>query len=622
MRRARIWRSSRARNALTASCAVAGLALILAACGPVGSGSSSVGTTPVSGGVATYATIPGFPANYIFPFSAGANFTATNSDDLQYLMYRPLYWFGDQGKPYLNQQLSLAYPPVYNGHRVTIKLKSNYKWSTGQPVTAQNVMMWINMMLAEDGKGNWGAYIPGDFPDDVTGIHAVGTNKVEMTIKGAFSEDWFSYNELSQITPMPPNWDVTGPNQPSHCDTNVPDCVAVYNYLSKNAGKPSTWTSPLWSVVDGPWHVVAADNSDNVTLAFNTNYGGPVAPHHISKFRLAPFTSEQAEFNVLEDPPNGQKIDVGYLPTVDAPVPPAGSSVGANPVSLPNYKLSVVYPWQINYFPYNFKDPTAGPIFSQLYFREAFQSLTDQEGVINGPMHGYGKVTTGPVGNWPVTNYLADSQRQGLDPWALNPAHASGLLQSHGWRKNGAGIDVCVSPGTGKSNCGPGVRAGAELKFNFIYATGLDYMESGVKELVSNASLAGIKINAIPEDAGSVIGAVFGGTGSWQLAEWGGWTYDPDYLPTGEVLFGGSSVNNGGHYNNKTNNNLIQKTLTAKTNSQFLAAIHTWDNWLAAQLPVVYTPDAPTLLETANNLVIGQQDPTLLITPEDWYYVK
>ncbi len=47
-----------------------------------------------------------------------------------------------------------------------------------------------------------------------------------------------------------------------------------------------------------------------------------------------------------------------------------------------------------------------GAIFSQLYFRQVFQELVDQEGVINGPLHGYGKPNFGPVSCYPVTKFL------------------------------------------------------------------------------------------------------------------------------------------------------------------------------------------------------------------------
>ena len=87
-------------------------------------------------------------------------------------MYRPLYWFGQNGQPVVNNSLSLANQPTVSGQTLTITLK-HYMWSNGTPVTAQDVMFWLNMELAE--PANYGAYT--GFPANMTNIHAVGTNR-------------------------------------------------------------------------------------------------------------------------------------------------------------------------------------------------------------------------------------------------------------------------------------------------------------------------------------------------------------------------------------------------------------------------------------------------------------
>ena len=51
------------------------------------------------------------------------------------------------GQPTVNNSLSLANPPMFNGDKVTITLK-HYMWSNGTQVTAQDVMFWLNMVLA------------------------------------------------------------------------------------------------------------------------------------------------------------------------------------------------------------------------------------------------------------------------------------------------------------------------------------------------------------------------------------------------------------------------------------------------------------------------------------------
>ena len=154
--------------------------LVAASCGLAAQ--KKTGNTPTSGGTATYALQANATIDYIFPFTPGQYFTVVNTDNLQYLLYRPLYWFGDQGQPYLNPGLSLAEPPQYSGQTVTIKLKQGYRWSNNEPVTAQDVLFWMHMMKEvvkhSSSTVNWGGYVPGDFPDNVTNIQAHGQDVV------------------------------------------------------------------------------------------------------------------------------------------------------------------------------------------------------------------------------------------------------------------------------------------------------------------------------------------------------------------------------------------------------------------------------------------------------------
>ena len=72
---------------------VAALALVAAGCSGSSSSTSS-GATPVQGGTATWAEPPSSTPTYIFPYMNSANISNLNLFDFQYLMYRPLYWFG------------------------------------------------------------------------------------------------------------------------------------------------------------------------------------------------------------------------------------------------------------------------------------------------------------------------------------------------------------------------------------------------------------------------------------------------------------------------------------------------------------------------------------------------
>jgi peptide/nickel transport system substrate-binding protein len=387
---------------------VIALALAAAGCSSSGSGKSSTssGSTPVSGGTAIMAEAPENAPSYIFPYMASAVVSNVNLFDFQYLMYRPLYWFGTGSQPTVNNSLSLANPPTVSGKTVTITLK-HYMWSNGTPVTAQDVEFWLNMELAE--PDNFFGYT--GFPSNVSNIKAVSPTELTMTMDKAYSPTWFQYNELSQVTPMPAAWDRTA-SGPSSCDTTVKDCAAVWTYLTGQAKNLAGYaTSPLWGVVDGPWRLSQFNASGFVVMVPNKSYSGPVKPK-LAAFEQLPFTTDAAEYDVLRSP-TSSKIDVGYLPDQDAPAIPSGQAVGANPLS--GYTLAPVYPWGIDYYALNFQSTVSdhAAIFKQLYFRQAMADLMNQEAIIKGPLRGYGTLTVGPVGSTPPTSFLSAQGQSG-----------------------------------------------------------------------------------------------------------------------------------------------------------------------------------------------------------------
>jgi peptide/nickel transport system substrate-binding protein len=609
-----------ARRILVAGGALA-LAVTAAACGSSGSsGGSTSGGTKVAGGTATWALPPSTLPNYIFPFTSSTYFSVVNAENFQYLMYRPLYWFGNGSSPTLNTSLSLADAPVYNGTKVTITLK-DYKWSNGTAVTAQDVLFWIHMLQAV-GSTNWGAFVPGGFPTNVSDVKAVSSTELTMTMNKAYNPTWFTYNELSQITPMPKAWDKTASGT-SDCTDNVSDCAKVYSYLdSQSKALASYATSPLWSIVDGPWKLSSFNADGNSTFVPNKSYSGPVKPT-LAQFKEVPFTTEAAQYNVLQAGAAGgsQKIDVGYLPTTDAPTRPANATVGTNPLS--GYTLSPQYLWSINYFPLNYQSTTGNaPVLKQLYFRQALQYLMNQKAVIDGPLKGYGLFTVGPVGTYLATSYLSSKGKSG-DPYPYNLAKAKELLSSHGWKVTPNGVTTCETP----SRCGSGIKAGHQLKFNLPYRTGTNWIESEMTQLQSNASLVGIKLNLEPKPFNQVTAIAAGNcvvakiSCAWDMGNWGGgWAFVPDYYPSGETLFlSGSGANSGG-YTDATNDSQINTTLTSSS----LNALDTWQDYLAQQVPVIWQPNGVyELSEIASNLGgVTPQSTTDNLNPENWYFTK
>jgi peptide/nickel transport system substrate-binding protein len=601
----------RLRRLLSAASGIAAGALLIAACsgGSGNSGTSGKSGTPVSGGVATFALQPSVVPDWIFPFIDSAHSSIDNRNQFEYLMYRPLYWFGQNGQPVLNDALSLADPPVYGngGKTVTITLK-NYRWSNGEAVTAQDVAFWLNMLTAE--KQNWAYYVPGGLPDNLSGYKIVSQSTITLSLKSSYSPDYFTANELSQITPLPMAWDKTSASTAGSCATMVSSCPAVWQYLYSQAKQVSTYTtSPLWQVVDGPWHLAGYQTTGYSAFKPNPKYSGPVKPE-LSEFIEEPFTTESAELNVLR---SGQ-ISVGYLPVTDISQEQVIAGSG--------YSLS---PWLdagINYFPENFNNPAAGPIFRQLYFRQALQRLVNQPEYISKAWQGYATPTYGPVPVDPPNPYIDSYEK--ANPYPFSVSAARQLLAGHGWTVRPNGVTTCTSPGTGPSGCGAGIAAGAKLSFSLLYASGITALSQEMQALQSTASQVGIVLNLSQAPFDQVISESVPCKPSqpscgWQLDNWGGgWSYSMDHFPNGDLIFGTGAGDNFGSYSSAEADSLITGT------DHEPGTLPADENYLSANLPAVFMPKADYQLTEVQNKLQGvtPQEPTFNITPESWYLTK
>lgn len=602
-------------------------ALTLAACGnsgnntpTAGGGAPSASGTPIKGGTVTVAEPPAVTPNWIFPFSSLAYFSVANISDFQQPMYRPLYWFGGENlKPTLDPGLSLATPAKYasNGKSVTVSLKP-WKWSNGESINADDVMFWMNMMKAE--KANWAGYVPGAFPDNVTKVTKVNNSTVKFTLNGTYSNYWFTYNELSQITPMPMAWDVTSTGAKAGsggCHTSQSKCKAVYNFLvSQSKNLKSYATSKIWSVVDGPWKLGSFSSDGHYSFVPNKSYSGSPKPK-LDEVKFLPFTTDSAEYNVLKT----GGVDVGYIPSQDLPQKPAGSAVPAtNPVGS-GYNLSPVYGWEVNYFVVNFNNPTLGPAFNQLYVRQALQQTLDQPVDVAKADKGYGYPNWNPVPVKPPNKFISPQSK--TTPYPFSVSKAKSLLTSHGWTMQN-GVMTCTKPGSGPSNCGSGVKSGTKLSIAYHYASGSQSLDQQMQQYKSDAAKAGIQLNLKAEPFDSVIGESVpckptAKTCNWQISNWGGgWIYAPDYYPSGEDLFATGAGSNSGSYSNPKMDALIKAT----EQQNGLQPLYNYENYTSQQLPVIFQSLSYSIAATSTHVGGVVNNPLLTLLPEYWYKTK
>ena len=588
---------------------------------------------------ATYAEQPGARPDFIFPLMSTRYFGPTNGVDFQYLMYRPLYWFGSAASPTLDPRRSLADPPVFSKNNTVVRIDLRpFRWSNGESVTTRDVLFWLNLLHAE--KANWAPYSIGSdtIPDNIAGATVNSATELTLTLTTSYNRFWYANSQLSQVIPLPVAWDKTSLSAGSgsgNCSaaaygTDDSACAAVYTFLANQAGYdpnnpsgPNTAlagyaTNPLWQVVDGPWRLTQIDAGGHVTMKANPSYGGP-RPGNVGRFVEVPFDSAGAEQQALS---NGQ-LTYGYLP-LDA----VGASTtnpqraGPNNGDLGSYVLAPLVPWALSYFPYNFNSTGdggwAGLLFQQLYLRQAMQLLVDQPGIVAQVAHGYGVPTNGPVPLVPANPYASANATTG--PYPYDPGRAVALLSAHGWRPGDGGVETCRRPGTAANQCGGAggtkIPAGTRLAFRLQYAAGSPTLAAAVGIERAAWSKAGIDVTTSPAPYASVLSTAascrFGCP--WELEDWGtGWLFWPWTYPLGDPIFESNAQFNAGSYADPTND---ANLAAGRTSAADLSA---YQSYLARQLPVLFQPNFDRLVEVSNT-VRGATPPNVLfaVTPEDW----
>jgi peptide/nickel transport system substrate-binding protein len=607
------------RRALVATLATLLAAATLAACAgtaSTGSNKPASGGKVKPGGTVTFAATQGVPPNFILPLVSASYATQTNINDFEFLLWRPLYWMGGPGTVGVNYGESLAGAPAVAADgantKITITLH-HYLWSDGTPVTSRDVEFWINLLKAN--KTSWWDYAPGEFPDNIMTASYPTPSTVVLVMKGHYNPDWI-LNELSQIIPIPQQaWDKeSATGKVGNYDLTPAGAVKVFSYLSAANKQLATYaTNPLWKTVDGPWTLSAFTPSNfDATFVPNKHWSGSPKPT-ISKFELLTFTSDTAEYNALRS----GSLTYGYVPPADEPQDAALEQQGL-----------VVQPWvqwNINFVSYNFTNPTVGPLFKQLYFRQALQHLVNQGGLIHATLAGHGYPTNGPVPLEPASQWTSPQEKTGWYPYS--PSAARALLAAHGWKLTSHGAATCARAGSGSSDCGTGISAGMPLKIQFAYTAGVESVAEQASALQTAFAAAGIQLQLKPVSLDSLFSIYFpctpGKACPWEMIyDGGGWGFEPTYnMPELGSALATGGVSNAGGYSDPVNDANLKAVYTGGSS---LSSFYNYENYLGKELPLLWMPEILLQVSAVSKNLEGwsPQQPQLNITPETWKFVS
>jgi peptide/nickel transport system substrate-binding protein len=579
--------------------------LALAACSGSGASSSTGGGKPASGGIVTFAESAGYAPTWILPFYPGSFDTIQEQGWFENFMWPPLYNTSNGASPAVNYSHSLGNPPTYsaNDKVATITIK-HWKWSDGTPVTSRDLIFWFNLLKAN--KTEWGPYLPGKFPDNVTSIKAVNPYELTMTLDKAYAPTFFTGSELSQMTAIPQHvWDKTSASgKVGNYDQTPAGAKAVMSFLQSQSKDLKTYaTNPLWKTVDGPFKLTGYTQNGKATFTPNKSYSGPDKPR-ISEFVEVPFTSADAEYNALR----AGNLTIGNIPANDYSTIPEIKQLGYNVGQWKVYGYNSLF--------LNFNNPTVGAAFHQLYFRQALQYLLNQKLQITKVFSGFAQPSYGVVVNGPAS--LESGEH---DAYPYNPAKAKALLTAHGWNVRPGGTTTCARAGTGATQCGPGIKAGFPLTFNLLIYSGQLQQQIAMTSYKTVAATVGIDIklvNNVNVFAAAPLCKPSEASCSWQIADWGGGVWAP---PNGYPY--GLYTNCGNHTNYcDAKQDKLDEIATAGGATQ--ADFNTWESYVSDQVPMIWQANSDFQVLAVKKNLAGAlpANTTLSVFPESWYFTK
>ncbi len=541
---------------LAATCLTGSLIALPAVSGSAQAASGSLGNEGVMGLQAQ--TSP----NWFYPTESAAAYTDLNGQ-MSAMLYVPLINVNSHDDIVFDNAVADRITYNRSGTVYDIYLKPNLKWSDGRPVTSADVLFAWQVTDGASGtspKLPWqygGAQADG-MPYDWKSVVAKGPHEVVITTTQAVNPQWFIHNDISQLYPVPSFvW-----NKDPH------NMVAELKFIQSVANSP---TNPVYDVVDGPFKFSGMVPNQYWAFVANPTYGaGPKAT--IRKLVFQYETSPDAAFAALK----GGTVNVGFLPF----------SMYSTRSQLSGDTLVPLYTFGYNYLqPDEMKNAAqVKAAFSNLYVRQALQMGINQPGIIRAFYDGFGVPENGPVPSKPRTSFY-DAKLPTLYPF--NPAAGKKLLQAHGWR--------LVN--------GVMTKDGVALKFTFLYASGSNTDDAIAQYLKSTWAQEGIQVTLEQQQANTIFTYNTSNPGKWAMVWWGsGWTYVPDFYPTGGELFASGAVNDSMGYDNAKMNALIKETYLPGTASQLTSRMDAYLLYADQQLPVLWMPYFPYLVEHANNI--------------------
>jgi peptide/nickel transport system substrate-binding protein len=524
------------------------------------------------------------------PIASATAYTIYNSQ-VEYMMWAPLVMVSSSDTIDWADSLAQSITPNSNDTAFTVVLKP-WKWSNGQPITAEDVAFTTNLLLQactmKNAPYSYGGCGFGGMPPvtghaALKGVQVVNPRTVVFTLTQPANPIWFELNNLGQIQPMPKAlWDKGS-------------VVADLNLLKKIYNDP---TAPQYKVVSGPYKFASMVNNEYWKFVPNPQYGG----HKATTVQILQYeASDAAEFAALRT----QQINVGYLlPSM------FGSASQLNGLFVKAKILG--FCWQSLMLNSSPKSLDVGATFQDEKVRAALQYGID-ENALGKVLYGAGlyipDYSAIPPGFPNLTRAVFGASSLPT-PYPYNPAKGKALLISDGWHLNSQGVMQ---------------KGNVTLSFPVMYDSGSTETANAAVILAADWAKMGVKVTPTPVAFNTLVAmqdSTPGEASKWAANWYGGWCYEPNFYPTGAGMW--QYYQGVDDYSNPQLNAAIQKTYAPATPQQAKYNMYAYALATAKLLPMLWMPVGYTVVEYAPYVqgVVKYYDPVEAFTLWNWITIK
>jgi peptide/nickel transport system substrate-binding protein len=467
--------------------------------------------------------------------------TSILDDQVEVLLYRPLFYIGRNVSVDYNESIGTKVAASANNTTFTVTMRGNYKWSDGTPVTAADVAFCFDL-IKQDGT-KYGYYGIGGLPNLVKSFTVNSPTQFTITMTTSVNPEYFLLNGLAQLRPLPSK--------------------AWKQYSISYLSTHQTDLSVL-SVVDGPFKLTKFVLNQQARFDRNPTYGGHKA--YLDTFIIKYEATEQAEFADLRT----GAIQVGHL----------GFTQYTQQSQLSNLKTFTYSIFGFGFITLNYRNPNVA-FFKDMKVRQALQLAINQPEVDQSIYYGQAVNSYSPVPSVPPT-YLSPTAKADAGVSHFNLAKAKALLASDGWKLDSGNILE---------------KGGKKLAFTLTVGSESQTALRQAELIQQDMAKIGVQFT-LTITPFSVILPLLGAKGTNWDAISIGWIYYPNFLPLGDGLFGTTGGANFGGFSDTG----LDATITEAQTIPGYKGIHDYGDYAAKSVPALFLPQPKTIIKYAPNV--------------------